>query len=258
MTSHDFTHAILRTPGRSVVSGLRMHDGPGPSYEGVLTEHTAYAQALREAGLTVDVLEPLEDYPDAIFVEDPALVFTEGAILMKPGAASRQGEVALIRPALARHFERVIAMGDGYADGGDIMVTPDKVLIGLSARTDATGAASLIEALAELGYTGEVVDPPREALHLKTIAAPIDDETILTTRVGETLFPGFRTIVVDPGEEAACNALRINDTLFLSARHPRIAERLDREGYKLHLLDTTHIARIDAGLSCMSLRWKAA
>ena len=255
MTCHDFTHAILRTPGRSVVSGLRAHDGPGPSYEGVLAEHQAYAEALRAAGLTLDILDPLEAFPDSIFVEDPALVFSEGAILMNPGAASRQGEVALIRPALDRHFERVIALAEGHADGGDIMVMPGKVLIGLSARTDPKGAAALVEALAQLGYRGEIVDPPREALHLKTIAAPVDDETILTTRVGEKLFPGFRTIVTDPEEDAACNALRINDTLFLSAQHPRIAERLEREGYRLHLLDTTHIARIDAGLSCMSLRW---
>ncbi|MCW3847156.1 arginine deiminase family protein [Sphingomonas sp. LB-2] len=258
MTCLDFTHAILRTPGRSVVDGLRAHDGAGPDYDALLAEHTAYAQALRDLGLTVEILDPLEQFPDSVFVEDPALVFGEGAILMKPGAASRQGEVALIRPALDRHFAQVIALAEGHADGGDIMVTPNKVLIGLSARTDPTGAAALIAALARLGYAGEVVDPPRGALHLKTIAALIDEETILTTRAGETLFPGFRTIVTDAAEDAACNALRVGGTLLLSAQHPRIAERLDRAGYTLRLLDTIHVARVDAGLSCMSLRWKAA
>lgn len=260
MNCHEFTNAILRTPGRSVTDGLRAHDGPGPDYDAVLREHAAYAEALRDAGVSVEILEPLEAFPDSIFVEDPALVFGEGAILLNPGADTRRGEVERIAPVLERNFPRVIRQSEGFADGGDVLVTPGKVMIGLSARTDRVGAAALARALAELGREAEIVDPPREALHLKTIATLIDAETILTTRVGEAsgLFAGFRTIVLASEEEAAANALRINETLLLSANHPRIAERLDREGYTLALVDTTHVARIDAGLSCMSLRWRAA
>lgn len=259
MTCHDFTHAILRTPGRSVVGGLHAGEGPAPEYEAVLREHAAYADALREAGLTLDMLDPLEAFPDSVFVEDPALVFGEGAILLNPGADTRRGEVAELAPVLERHFGQVLRIGEGNADGGDVLVTPDRVLIGLSARTDATGAAVLVAALGKLGRKSEIVDPPREALHLKTIATLIDEETILTTQAGAAsgLFTGFRVLTLDAGEEAAANALRINETLLLSDGHPRIAERLDREGYRLALLDTTHVARIDAGLSCMSLRWNA-
>lgn len=259
MTVHDFTHALLRSPGRSVTDGLRAHDGPGPDYDAVLREHAAYAETLRTTGVSVELLEPLEAFPDSIFVEDPALVFGDGAILLNPGADTRRGEVEAIAPVLERNFPQVIRLGKGFADGGDVLVTPGKVMIGLSARTDRVGAEALADALAQLGRTAEIVDPPREALHLKTIATLIDAETILTTRAGEAsgLFAGFRTIVLDAGEEAAANALRINDTVLLSAGFPRIAERLDREGYGLALVDTTHVARIDAGLSCMSLRWKA-
>ena len=258
MACHDFTHAILRTPGRSVTSGLRAHDGPGPDYDAVLREHAAYAEALRDAGLTIELLAPLEDFPDSVFVEDPALVFGEGAILLNPGADSRRGEAALLAPVLARQFDRVIRLSEGNADGGDVLVTPGRVMIGLSARTDRVGAEALAGALAELGHAAEIVAPPREALHLKTIATLIDGETILTTGAGAAsgLFDSFRTIVLDADEAPAANALRINDTLLLSAGFPRIAERLDREGYRLRLLDTTHVARIDAGLSCMSLRWR--
>lgn len=259
MPVHAFTHAILRTPGRSVVAGLRAHDGPGPDYDAVLAEHAAYAAALRDAGLTLDIVEPLEAFPDSIFVEDPALVFGEGAILLNPGADTRRDEAAHLAPILDHHFPQVIRLSEGFADGGDVLVTPRTVMIGLSARTDATGARSLAEALAQLGRTAEIVVPPREALHLKTIATLIDEETILTTATGEAsgLFDGFRTLVLDADEAPAANALRINGTLLLSAGYPRIAERLDREGYKLALVDTTHVARIDAGLSCMSLRWNA-
>ena len=259
MRCHDFSHAILRRPGRSVTDGLRAHDGPGPDYSQVLAEHEAYARALEQAGVAVEILDPLEDFPDSIFVEDPALVFGNGAILLNPGAASRAGESEHLLPVLERQFPTVMRIGNGHADGGDVLVTPEVVMIGLSARTDETGARSLAGFLRQLGYETEIVEPPRGALHLKTTATLIDEETILTTAEGKGsgLFDRFRQIVVDAGEEAATNALRINDTLLLSASAPRIADRLDKAGYSLALLDTTHINRIDAGLSCMSLRWQA-
>ena len=260
MRCHDFSHAILRTPGRSVAGGLRAQVGPDPSHEGVLAEHQAYARALELAGVDVTLLDPLEQFPDSIFVEDPALVFGEGAILLRPGAPTRAAEAEHLRPTLQARFEQVLTLDRGHADGGDVMVTPDAVLIGLSARTDAAGAESLAAALHRLGKPAQIVTPPAGALHLKTIASLIDEETILTTREGEAsgLFARYRQIVTDPAEDAAANALRINDTLLLSAGFPRIAERLDGLGYALALVDTAHIQRIDAGLSCMSLRWLSA
>lgn len=256
----DFSHAIVRRPGRSVVQGLSAGDGPRPDAAGVLAEHMAYVAALAAAGLDVDVLDPLEAYPDSVFVEDPALVFGEGAILLDPGAPSRSGEVAEIAPVLERRFGTVLRLAEGHADGGDVLVTPERVMIGLSARTDAVGAHALAEALRTLGRTAEIVRPPEGALHLKTIATLIDEETILTTPEGAAsgLFDRFRRIVLDAEEAPAANALRINDVLLLSAGSPRIADRLDAAGYSLVLLDTTHVARIDAGLSCMSLRWAVA
>jgi dimethylargininase len=255
---HDFTNAIVRTPAQSVVDGLRSHDGPGPGHAEVLAEHRAYVAALEAAGVAVETLPPLEEYPDSVFVEDPALVFGEGAILLRPGAATRIGETREMLPVLERNFADVQILEAGFADGGDIMVTPDAVLIGLSARTDEAGAHSLAGALERLGRRSRIVTPPEGALHLKTIASMIDEETILTTRAGAAsgIFAGFRLVLVDPPEEPAANALRINGTLLLSAGHPRIAEMLDSLGYALKLIDTDHIARIDAGLSCMSLRWR--
>lgn len=243
-----------------MTGGLRAHDGPGPDYDAVLAEHAAYAGALRDAGLTLDILPPLETFPDSIFVEDPALVFGEGAILLNPGADTRRAEAGHLAPVLDRHFPQVLRLAEGNADGGDVLVTPDSVMIGLSARTDRTGAAALSQALAQLGRKTKIAAPPPEALHLKTIATLIDEETILTTPAGAAsgLFADFRILTLDPEEAPAANALRINDRLLLSAGFPRIAERLDRMGYAVTVIDTTHVARIDAGLSCMSLRWKAA
>lgn len=102
----DFTDAIVRRPGASVVKGLRAGGGDDPTLEGVLAEHAGYVAALRTAGLTVQELPPLEDFPDAIFVEDPALVFTEGAILLRPGAPSREAEGQFLRDVLHQQIGR--------------------------------------------------------------------------------------------------------------------------------------------------------
>ncbi|WP_428333014.1 dimethylarginine dimethylaminohydrolase family protein [Novosphingobium sp.] len=261
MRVFDFDHAILRAPARSVVDGLRAHDGPSPSFEGVAAEHRGYATALADAGVAVDMLAPLEDFPDSLFVEDPALTFPEGAILLRPGTRTRLGEAAHLRTALERHFSLVREIDEGHADGGDVLVTPDLVLIGLSARTDRVGAEALVRALGAIGRKARVVLPPEGALHLKTAVSLIDEDSVLTTRAGADsgLFAGLRQIVVPAGEEAAANALRVNDRLFVGSQFPATLAMLVDEGvergYAVVPLDTRQIGLIDAGLSCMSLRW---
>jgi len=260
MAVTDFTHAIVRRPARAVVRGLRAGKGPDPSFDGVKSEHAAYCAALVNAGLAVTILPPDERFPDSIFVEDPALVFPEGAILLRPGAPARAGEVAALEPALCERFETVLALEDGLADGGDILATPERVMIGLSARTDKAGAEALMGLLAKLGRRALIVETPKGVLHFKTDCALLDDETVLTTRrlSSSGVFKGYREIIVPEGEEAAANALRVNKALFVGARFRRTAERLADAGYDVVPLPVDEIGRIDAGLSCMSLRWREA
>lgn len=256
----DFTHALMRAPGRSVVKGLRAGGGEDPTFEGVAGEHAGYAQALRDAGLQVAMLDPLEDYPDAIFVEDPALVFTAGAILLNPGTASRQGEVDLLRPALEGRFDRVLTLDTGHADGGDVLVMPGRAFVGLSERTDRAGAECLIGLLDQLGIPAEVAETPADVLHLKTASSLIDEETVLATAslAASGVFAGYRVIEVPPGEEGGANVLRANDHLLVGAGYRRIIDLLDGYGARVTALPNGEIARIDAGFTCMSLRWRAA
>lgn len=255
----DFTDAIVRRPGASVVKGLRAGGGDDPTLDGVLAEHAGYVAALRSAGLTVEELEPLEDFPDAIFVEDPALVFTQGAILLRPGAPSREAEGQYLRDVLNRRFPRVLQQTDGYADGGDVLVMPDRAWIGLSARTDRTGAAALGALLEELGIRWQVAETPAEVLHLKAASSLVDEETVLATAplVASGIFAGYRVLEVPAGEEGGANVLRVRDTLLVGTGYPRLAEMLDGYGAKVTVLPNAEIAKIDAGFTCMSLCWRA-
>jgi dimethylargininase len=258
MRVFDFTHAIVREPGNSVVDGLRADTTVTPDLARLRTEHAAYVAALRGAGLAVDVLPPLEAFPDSIFVEDPALVFGEGAIVLRPGAPSRLGEAAQMRAALVARFPRVETLeDDAFADGGDILVLPDVVFIGLSARTNLKGAYAVQSKLASLGRRARIVETPRGVLHFKTAVSLVAEDTVLATPAMRETFAGFRVLETPPGEEAAANALRVNDTVFVGAAYPRTAELLRSNGFAVTPLDVREIAKLDAGLSCLSLRWRA-
>lgn len=261
MTSvFHFNKAIVRSPGGSVVGGLRAVDRGTPTREGVGRELDAYVAALQSAGVQVETLPALEAFPDSVFVEDTALVFPEGAIVLRPGAPTRLGESAAMAPALRRRFDRVLELSEGFAEGGDVLVTPRAVLIGLSARTSETGAWALVALLEELGRKGVVVTTPPGVLHFKTDCSLVDEETILATErlTASGVFEGYRVLLTPKGEEAAANALRVNDRVFVGEGFVRTADRLTSAGYKVVPLPNTQVALLDAGFSCLSLRWSSA
>ncbi len=259
MQVFEFNHALVRAPSRSVIDGLSALSVGRPSFEGVLREHTAYARALEEAGVAVERLAPLEAFPDSVFVEDIALVFKGAAIVLQPGAATRRGEAAEIAPALERRFDRVLHVAEGTVDGGDVLTTPRGVFIGRSARTNEQGARALVSLLGQIGLAGRIVTTPRDVLHFKSDCSLLDEDTILSTErlAASGVFEGFRIALVAAGEEGAANAVRVNDRVLLSDAYPRTAEQLAKSGYRIVALPTREIAKIDAGLSCMSLRWHA-
>ena len=253
-----FTDCIVRRPASSVTEGLRAIDVGAPNFLNVQTEQKDYIAAMEAAGVKVDILPALEDFPDSIFVEDPALTFPNGAILLRPGAPSRRMETQHIALDLKRHFDTVIELPNpGFVEGGDILRTPSKIMIGLSERTNLAGASALIDCLKKLGLNGEIVQTPPNVLHFKSDCSLLDENTIFTTRRLDAsgIFNGFKTVLVPDGEEAAANALRVNDVVMIGESFTKSIDLLDGLGYDLVPLQTTEIGKIDAGLSCMSLRW---
>ncbi|PQM26199.1 dimethylarginine dimethylaminohydrolase [Sphingopyxis lindanitolerans] len=253
-----FTHALCRAPAPSAVRGLRAEDGPDPDFAGLAAEHAAYVATLRDLGLSVDVLPPLDDFPDALFTEDVALTFPEGAVLLRPGAPSRAGEVEPMRAPLAARHARLLEMtGPGHADGGDVLRLADRMIIGLSARTDRAGAEELAALLDTLGLRAEIAETPPGVLHFKTGCGLIDEASILAVPALAACpqFAGLTVVETPSGEEAAANLLRIGDTILVGARWSATRALLSARGIAIRPMATDQIARIDAGLSCMSLRW---
>lgn len=253
-----FKSVISRRPAQSVTRGLRDGGGPDPSVNLFLRQHAAYVSAIKAAAVQVDELPALEEFPDSVFVEDSALCLKDAAIILRPGAPSRFGEAQCIRPALEKHFSRVIQLkGPGFVDGGDVLLSDRDAFIGLSARTNQDGLEELSSVLAEFSYRTVKVETPASILHFKTECGLLDSQTIFSTKKLASLgcFDNYRVIEVPKGEEGAANIVRLNDVVFLSCGYPESEALLKSQGYSVVLLDTSEAAKVDGGLSCMSLRF---
>ena len=255
--SYQFTHAVVRKPAKSIIKGLRAVDIGSPDYDQMICDHDDYVEALMSAGVEVINLTALNEFPDGQFVEDTALCLPKAAILMRPGAPSRLGEVNEIAPKLRELFEDVYEIDDqGYIEGGDILVTGKEILVGRSARTNENGVKQLSEIVTPLGYVIREVFTPPEILHFKTDCSLLGPYEILSTKrlQASGCFDGYSVINVADGEEAAANAIRVNDYVIMPAGFPRTKAILEEHGYKVKVINNTECAKLDGGMSCLSLR----
>lgn len=255
-SSISFSLALTRPPTPSVIDGLRADAGPDPDFAAFADEHVGYQRALEEAGVRVEQLEPLDAFPDAVFVEDAALCIGSHATVLRPGAPTRAGEADAIVADLEERFATVARVGEGFVDGGDILVTASEILVGLSARTDDTGAEALRAAVAPTGLPVRIVETPPGVLHFKTDCAIVDDATIFSTArlAASGCFDGYTVIECPAGEEAAANLIRVNDHVLMRTGFPQTEALLRDRGYNVITVRADEAARIDGGLSCMSLR----
>ena len=191
-------------------------------------------------------------------MEDTALCLPEAVILMRPGAPSRLGEVNEIAPKLRELFEDVYEIDDqGYIEGGDILNINDHFIIGLSNRTNKLGGVNLSNILISLGASVSICETPKNVLHFKSECSLIDDDVILVSNKMaklEYLKSNYNLIELPIGDEEAANSLRINDKLLIPDGFVKTEEILSKK-YNIIKIKVNEISKVDAGLSCMSLRW---
>jgi dimethylargininase len=250
------TLAITRLPGENFALGITTSDLGAPDYELMQSQHRGYVDALQSLGLQVTVLEALPDYPDAYFVEDVAVVTAEIAVITRPGAPARRGEEQAILEALALYRPTAHIQAPGTLDGGDVLIIGKSVFIGLSARTNADGAAQLGNLLEPYGYAWTGV-PVGGGLHLKSGVNALSEDTLLITQEFSEVdvFRTYRKIIVPAGEEYAANTLRINNGLITPRGYPGVRRALSRLELEIIELDVSEACKMDGGLTCMSLRF---
>ena len=252
--------AIVRKPARSFSKGLTTAKLGAPEYEQVLSQHQAYCEELERCGLLLTSLEPDDAYPDSTFIEDTAVVMGESAILTRPGALSRTGEVASVAKVLAQIFSEIHTIHEpGTLDGGDVCEAGNHYFIGISERTNEAGARQLGELLSAGGRTHSFIDIRAcdALLHLKSGVAYLDDNRLVVIAELASLkeFSDYQLVRVAEGEEYAANCVRINDKVLIAEGYPRFAETLTSLGYQTIALDMSEFQKMDGGLSCLSLRF---
>ena len=258
--SHQFTHAIVRTPSVNFAEGLTSVDLGAPDFDRALDQHRRYSDALAACGLRLLELPPDPEFPDSTFVEDTAILTPRGAVLARPGAASRRGEADEIRSTLAQFFPQFCSItAPGTLDGGDICAADDHFFIGISARTNESGARQLAAFLEAMGYTSSLVDirGRDDILHLKSGVAALGEGRLVAidSLAEHPAFQGYEIVRVQPEEAYAANCVRVNDSVLVPAGYPQLSATLMRLGYRIVELNMSEFRKMDGGLSCLSLRF---
>jgi dimethylargininase len=199
-------------------------------------------------------------YPDSTFVEDTAVLTERCAVLTRPGADSRRGEVESIKPVLSEFFDNIESIkSPGRVDGGDICEAGDHFFIGISNRTSEEGAQQLAEILWNYDYTSEFVDVRnvKSILHLKSGLAYIGQNQmiVIDELVGLSEFKGFELVRVEKGNEYAANCVEVNNTLLVAAGYPSLSKSLKDRGLETIEIEMSEFQKMDGGLSCLSLRF---
>jgi len=255
-----FTRAIVRTPSANFADGLTSVDLGKPNYPVALEQHAAYCRALEDCGLTLTRLSADERYPDSTFVEDTAVLTECGAVITRPGAASRLGEIEEIRSVLLDHYPRVFEIREpGTLDGGDVCESDGKFFIGVSQRTNERGAAQLAAFLREFGYDSTLIDIRglSNILHLKSGLAYLGGNRMLVIDELKDSqgFSRYELIGIDKTEAYGANCLLVNDRVLVASGFARLRQNLEGRNFEVIELDMSEFQKMDGGLSCLSLRF---
>jgi dimethylargininase len=219
-----------------------------------IRQHCEYEEALRSLGCDVRQLTGLPNHPDSVFIEDTAIVLDDCAIITRPGAESRRGEVPGVADALRslRPLHHIEA--PGTLDGGDVLRVGRHLYVGVSTRSNADGTQQLADALKPYGFVVKRV-AMRECLHLKTAVSALPDESLLLDPrcVDAEAFDGAPVTHVHASEREAANVLVVGDVILLPASAPRTRETLEADGFRTLSVDASELAKAEGGLTCCSL-----
>jgi dimethylargininase len=254
-----FKNAIVRKPPQSMADGITTQSEKVDLFK-AQAQHQHYIFTLQQLGLNVTVLESEEDYPDSHFVEDTAIVHKNTAILTRPGAKARRGEVYRIKPALEKVLT-VCELGgtdDAWVDGGDIIFLGNKVLIGLYERTNLAGAERLKQILHQIDNELEIHFVAFSGvLHLKTgFTALAPDRLIANPKIKLDKPLDFVDITWLPEAEGyAANTLTVNGSTFHFKESPAVHTAIKNAGLQPIPFELSEFRKMDGSFTCLSLLW---
>ena len=221
-------------------------------------QHHAYESLLKKLGVKVISLPEERDLPDSMFVEDPAIVLDEAAVICSLGTEARRKEAPSLAAALEPYRKLAHVKLPGTLEGGDVLRVGKKILVGLTQRSNAEGIRQLAVITEHHGYDLTAV-PVTGCLHLKSAVTYLGRNTLLGNRAWFhwKRCEGFDWVDVDPAEPHAGNALAIGETIVLPASFPKTRARVEARGFCVEPLDISELQKAESGLTCSSLLFDA-
>ena len=221
-------------------------------------QHHSYELLLEKLGACVVSLASEPDLPDSMFVEDPAIVLDELAVIFPLGTESRRLEAVSLAEAISKFRTLEYVVLPGNLEGGDILRMGRKLFVGVTKRSNVEGIRQLAAILAPHQY--EVIPVPvTGCLHLKSAVTGLGRRTLLANRAwfDPAPFSGYDWIDVDPAEPHAANALALGNTIIFPAAFPRTRARVEAQGFDVTPLDISELQKAESGLTCSSLIFQA-
>lgn len=217
-------------------------------------QHADYERCLERLGCELIRLPEEPDMPDAVFVEDTAVVLDEIALIARPGSASRRLEIESVAAALQPLRDVVRIVSPGVLDGGDVLVVGKDIYVGLSSRTNTQAVDQMHRWLACYGYRIRSVEV-NGCLHLKSAATAVSENTLLVNPdwIDSRVFDSYEILKVHPDEAYGANGLCIGETVIYTLAFPRTAERLDKRGIRIEFVDMSELAKAEGAVTCCSL-----
>jgi dimethylargininase len=221
-------------------------------------QHHAYRELLRKLGARVISLPEEPALPDSMFVEDPAVVLDEVAVICPLGTETRRKEAASLAAALEKYRKLANVKLPGLLEGGDVLRVEKKIFVGITRRSNPEGIRQLAVIVPQFGYELTAV-PVSGCLHLKSAVTYLGRNTLLGNRAWFhwARLSGFDWIDVDPAEPHAANALAIADSVVFPASFPRTGERIEAKGFHVTPIEISELQKAESGLTCSSLLFDA-
>ena len=249
--------ALVRRPGTRLAEGLVTHiERSRVDTERARRQWGEYVEAFTSHGWDVVEVEPADDCPDAVFVEDSVVVFGDIAVITRPGAESRSPETAGTERAIRPLIPQVTRLEvPASLDGGDVLKVGSTVYVGLSHRTNAEAVEQLAGLLADRTV---VAVPVTKVLHLKSAVTALPDGTVI----------GYGPFVDDPGvfdrflevpEESGSAVVDLGDgTLLMAADCPASTDLIRKHGYQVVTVDISEFQKLEGCVTCLSVRLRDA
>ncbi|HKI48831.1 MAG TPA: arginine deiminase family protein [Desulfobacteria bacterium] len=246
------TRVLVRLPADNYINALSEHpEATSINFQKARQQHAAYCEALITAGMAVEILEPLDAFPDSVFIEDNAVILNGRAVLCSMKEASRQGEISYLADTLQSRLPVLRLQAPVFIDGGDVLQTEDTLFVGQSQRTNKE-AVTALQAL-----TSKPVIPiaVKQGLHLKTSVSTLGKNLLVIhpSHIETEPFREFEWIEVDEEEAYAANCLALGEHVILPAGFPKLEQHIQERGFSTLPVDMSEFQKADGGVTCLSL-----